>query len=978
MRNLVAALGIWTLLGIVLSHSVWATESNPLVAVGNIWKFHIGTNPPPAGWQNLDFDDSEWSERPSGFSSGSSYGTLEATRWPPATNYRSVFLRKQFYVEEPSSIHWLILRLDYDDGFVAYLNGHEIARRGLTNEPVAWNDIPSFHAGGLSEEIDVTSSIGRLYQGKNVLTIQVHNATNSTPAVPAVSSLRLVPELLANYTRGPYIQNVTTNSVEIVWRTPFPANSAIEYGVDQTLGWQTSDMTLKTNHVLTLTNLLQATEYWYRILASSNGTNVVSDLKSFRTFRQSGPVVFHVIGDTGGQVIQQPTGIVPQYKLAELMTERPADLVLHSGDLVYPDFRPGREDTHFLSVYRNLMKTVPIFPIMGNHEFDEVSLGQNYLDTFFLPTNNVTGTEHFYSFDHGDVHFVSLFVPQLNWGGVPPNCGCLPQYALTNGSLQHSWLTNDLATTQKPWKILLFHVPINNSGNHRFDDYNQNKISDGIDLQELLYPIASRYGVQLILNGHDHGFERFNPTNGVYSIVSGGGGGPLAQYFYPRDPNSAKRDAGSSQFHLAWHFLTVSIDGDTLRMEAIGTNGLSFDSMTIQRTAPPVLSSFEASWNTPLIETIPANDGRGNINNQTFDFIGSPLLTVGGEFSNLGRVFINNDATNLYIGFDQVMVYENNNIFVFLDTPHLTGVSNLQDTGFAPTQGVNGLVFLKNLGFTNFNPLVAMLLGDEYADSSDPLFSRPDLNLTNLGQGVFLLNSNLQTIPSARLQQFNRSPQRLEPAFQLIYPERNANFIEVSIPFAELGNIQPGDTIKLAAVVGGAAYDSQLEARQLDSSFLGEAFQSAGLSNAVLSGLSVRLALDPTGDEDSDGLPNGWEQANNLNPRDAEGDDGAFGNPDHDGMDNLAEFVAGTDPRDATSFLSLRVQDFSPSHVLFSWDAKIGKHYQLETASNTLLFTNHTSDFFPRTAISNTESFLEPLTNDPSSSSRFYRLRVSP
>lgn len=964
------------LLGITLAVTVSAESMSP-VSTGDSWKFFLGTNQPPVGWLENDYNDSAWQQRPSGFSSGSTYGTLEASRWPPATNYHSVFLRKDFTIADPSSIRWLILRMDYSDGFVAYLNGHEITRRGLTNEPVAWNDIPSFHPGGVSEEFDVSDYTSLLCSERNVLAIQVHNATNRTPTIPAASSLSLVPELLVNFTRSPYIQSVTTNSVKIAWRTPFPASSSVEYGVEQMLGSETFDATLTTNHVLTLSNLLPETKYWYRVRSSSGEITVVSDQKHFRTFSESGPVIFHVIGDTGGQVIEQPTGIVPQYKLAQLMTERSADLVLHSGDLVYPDFRPGREDTHLLSVYGTLMHSVPIFPTMGNHEFDEISLGESYLDTFFLPTNNVTGTEHFYSFDHGDVHFVSLFVPQLNWGGVPPNCGCLPQYALTNGSLQYSWLTNDLATSQKPWKVLLFHVPINNSGNHRFDDYNQNEISDRIELQELLYPIASKYGVQLILNGHDHGYERFNPTNGVYSIVSGGGGGPLPQYFYPRDLNSLKRDAGSSQFHLAWHFLTVSIDGDTLQMEAIGTNGLSFDSMTIRRTPPSVLSSLEASWNTPLIETIPANDARGNINNQTFDFIGTPLLTVGGEFSNLGRVFINNDATNLYIGFDQVMLNENNNIFVFLET-HLTGISNLQDTGFAPTQGVNGLVLLKNLGFTNFNPSVAMLLGDEYADSSDSLFSRPDLSLTNLGQGVFLLNSNLQTIPSARLQQFNRSPQRLEPAFQLIYPERNANFIEVSIPFAELGNIQPGDTIKLAAIVGGAAYDSQLETRQLDTSFLGESFQSAGLSNAIITGLSVRLALDPSGDEDLDGLPNGWEITNNLNPRSVEDDDGALGNPDHDGMDNLAEFIAGTDPRDATSFLSLRIQDFSPSHVVFSWDAKIGKHYQLETASNMLLFTNHPSDFFPRTAVSNTESFLEPLTNGPTSSSRFYRLRVSP
>ena len=59
------------------------------------------------------------------------------------------------------------------------------------------------------------------------------------------------------------------------------------------------------------------------------------------------------------------------------------------------------------------MRSVPFYFSMGNHEVDGPSFEQPYLQTFYLPTNPVTGTEHFYSFDHGDAHFTVLFVPSL-------------------------------------------------------------------------------------------------------------------------------------------------------------------------------------------------------------------------------------------------------------------------------------------------------------------------------------------------------------------------------------------------------------------------------------------------------------------------------------------------------------------------------------------------------------------------------------
>src|SRR5436305_14135932 len=137
----------------------FAADEVSLVRVGEIWNYRFGTNAPSApitAWRSAGFDDSTWSQGPSGFSTFFSVDYKEATFWQGAENYHSVFLRRRFTVADTAAIKWLVLRLNYDDGFVAYLNGQEIARRGLTNDPVAFDDYAAAHPvtvqGGAAEE----------------------------------------------------------------------------------------------------------------------------------------------------------------------------------------------------------------------------------------------------------------------------------------------------------------------------------------------------------------------------------------------------------------------------------------------------------------------------------------------------------------------------------------------------------------------------------------------------------------------------------------------------------------------------------------------------------------------------------------------------------------------------------------------------------------------------------------------------------
>lgn len=993
-----------------------------LVRVSETWHYFKGTNEPStpmAAWRQINFDDSDWSVGRSGFSCNTA-GIHEATVVADSpVNYLSIYLRKTFTVADSDAVKWLVLRASYNDGFVAYLNGTEVARRGFAPATTVRFDTPALPTGEIpGEEIDLSSHVGLLVSGENVLAMQLHNSSLQDTA------MLLVPELLANFQRGPLVQNASSNRVQIIWKTPVVSDGAVEFGATTGLGNMVADANLVTNHVVTLTNLTPGTAYYYRVTSSAGAETARSLVASFRTLKDAGPIMFVAFGDGG-------LGSIPQYEVADVVRGLGPDLVLHAGDLIYPQFTTAQADLRCLSVYGPHMRTTPYFTTIGNH--DLYAGDGPYLETFYLPTNAVSGTEHYYSFDHGDAHFCSLFMPMRAQNGL------FPSYAFDDGTPQYRWLTNDLAASAKPWKLLFFHIPMNTSAAHRFDFAGTNY--DRLELQRLLLPICRQYGVQLVLTGHDHDFERFAPMDGTHTIVTGGGGYAL----YP----VAERDAASAQHWSAYHCVKVRIEGDSLMLEAFDRTGAVFDGMTIQRALPPP-KTYPAAWHTPLLESKPPDDGDGNITGQRFDFIGEAIPTLPGRFSNLGRAYVNNNRTTLYVGFEQAMFYAGNNIFLFIESPRLVGVTNLLGIGNGrvdpDAEGADGLDFLQNLSFTNFTPAIGCILGDEFGDYQYRYFSRTGLSL-NIGQGVFRLNSGIGDIPGARLQQFNRSPQAGG-----VPGEENADLIEVAIPFVELGGLLPGDTIKIAAVVAGSAYDTNFDAqtRSLDSSFLGTALTAASQGASILEGVGVRLAPDPdpdgdglstaeeivagtdpmNPDSDGDGLTDGWEFRNGLNPTSAAGDNGANGDPDSDGLTNLQEQAAatnprsgdtdgdtladswevrfgldptlgtgangtngdpdgdgftnareqfaGTDPRDANSLLALTVNVVDTRRSRLFWSAVSGKRYQLEFANGSPNnFANISSNDFPRAATSPNESYEDVLAT-PVPAARFYRVRLVP
>ena len=930
-----------------------------LARVGDSWRYYRGTNEPssPAtAWRAPTFNDSGWPSGMAGFTLAGGEATGVGTT-PPV---RSVYFRKSFTLSDPASVYWLILRLDYSSGFVAYLNGTEVLRRGLSEEPVPYNAYAiNYHPAGTAYDFDLSEFTDLLRTGQNVLAVQVHVSADSA------STLVFVPELMANFQRGPLVANATTHGIDIAWRTPDWSDSIVEFGTGPELDGVVADQSLTKSHVVSLIGLLPGTRYYYRVRSSDTLGEAVSPVYLFRTANPGGDLTFGVLGDSG-------SGWSSQMRVAQTLAGTGVDFVLHTGDLIYPYFTRGYEDTRVLSVYGAHMRTTPYYFTFGNHELYS-GTDEYYLESIPVPTNTATGTKHFYSFDRGDAHFTCLFVP------TPWSNSITAPYLLLPGSTQYQWLTNDLAQSDKPWKIAFLHSPLFDSSFHRFDDNNNNGLPDRLEIQAMLLPLFQQYHVQAVFSGHAHDWERFVPTNGVHAFVTGGGGYSLYSV--------SEHDALSAQFWASFHCLKVAIHGDTMRVQAIDTSNQVFDEAVIQK-APPPAQTWQADWHVTWVETAPANDGDGNIVGQTFNLVGNPIPARAGDSSNLGEVYVNNDPTYLYVGFRRAMIADNANVFLFLESPRLPGVSGLAGLGNSQVdpggQGADGLDFLKNLSFTNFSPSVACVLGDEHADGQFRSFQRPGLTL-DIGQGVFKLDVSFSDVPGTRLQQFNLSPQLPHYGVQQSYPyEQNADFVTVAIPYVALGGVQPGDAIKIAAVAGLGGWNLGTRGRELDTAFLGQAMHGAGEGPVLLEGLTVQLApVPPFIDSDGDGLPDWWEGTYGLDPFSAEGESGRDGDPDLDGFSNIQEYEAGTDPVDPGSALRAALSVPQPGRVLVHWQTIPGRQYALEYATSLadvpVAFMPLPDPSFPRTALSTSDSYEVDLSSlQATSETVFFRVRVLP
>lgn len=165
---------------------------NTIIAQGDDWKYLVPVAEPATNWRTASFNDANWNTGKSGFGMGDND---DATI---VTVNRSIFLRKKFTITSIVNINQLLLQMDYDDGFVAYLNGVEIARAQMVGK----GSLPRFdvlasgqheaiiYNNGEPEKFVVNNPASLLKTGENILAIQVHNqdiTSSDLSAIPFLS-----------------------------------------------------------------------------------------------------------------------------------------------------------------------------------------------------------------------------------------------------------------------------------------------------------------------------------------------------------------------------------------------------------------------------------------------------------------------------------------------------------------------------------------------------------------------------------------------------------------------------------------------------------------------------------------------------------------------------------------------------------------------------------------------------------------------
>ncbi|MFH0909481.1 MAG: putative Ig domain-containing protein [bacterium] len=164
------------------------------IAVGETWKYFKGAADPGATWAGLQYDDSGWLQGPTGIGYGD--GDDVTVLSDMQGNYVTVYARKMFVVSNAASVSDMTLTMDFDDGFVAYLNGLEVCRTNIVGTPTRNTTASTYHEAGTPVSFDISASLGLLVNGMNVLAIEVHNDEIDS------SDLSMIPNLTLTVTGG--------------------------------------------------------------------------------------------------------------------------------------------------------------------------------------------------------------------------------------------------------------------------------------------------------------------------------------------------------------------------------------------------------------------------------------------------------------------------------------------------------------------------------------------------------------------------------------------------------------------------------------------------------------------------------------------------------------------------------------------------------------------------------------------------------
>ncbi len=409
-------------------------------------------------------------------------------------------------------------------------------------------------------------------------------------------------------TRGPYLQRGSHNTVIVRWRTDVATDSRVRYSTSLTGTFtNVNDSTSTTEHAVTVSGLAANTKYFYSV----GSTSAVLSGPDANTFFVTAPTPgtakntrVWVLGDAGTNNSNQKAVRDAYYSFTGT---RHTDLWLMLGDNAYTDGTDAEYQNAVFgstNAYAAMLRKSVLWSTMGNHEghtADSLTQSGPYYSIFTFPTNGeagglASGTEAYYSFDYGNIHFICLESYQ-----VPGNSSAF--------STMKTWLTNDINATTREWIIAFWHHPPYSKGSHNSDTESQM-----VKMRTDVNPILEAGGVDLVLSGHSHAYERSYLIDGHYGLsttftsamkVDAGSGRDPAPYQKATGTpahegavyivaGSSGQASGGTLNHPAMFIslnnlgsMVLDLDGSRLDARFLRENGTVADFFTIVKGSPP-------------------------------------------------------------------------------------------------------------------------------------------------------------------------------------------------------------------------------------------------------------------------------------------------------------------------------------------------------------------------------------------------------
>ena len=313
--------------------------------------------------------------------------------------------------------------------------------------------------------------------------------------------------------RGPYLMAGSATGGVVRWRTDVFSDAVVQYGMDplNLTNFAVQSM-LTNNHIVTLGGLVPDTKYFYSFGSSgqslAGGTNVGGSNYWFATSPVEGtpkPTRFWVLGDPGTANANQRAVRDSYYNLVA-NGGKEADFWMMLGDNAYNSGTDTEHQSAVFDMYPTTLRNKFLYPVLGNHETAQstsTTITYPYLDIFNTPQQAEagglpSGNPRYYSYNYANIHFVGLD-------------------SMTSGRATNSpmllWLQDDLASHTQTWTIVYFHHSLYTKGTHNSDTE-----SDLVQMRANFNPILEANGVDLVLMGHSHVYERSYLIDGHYGL----------------------------------------------------------------------------------------------------------------------------------------------------------------------------------------------------------------------------------------------------------------------------------------------------------------------------------------------------------------------------------------------------------------------------------------------------------------------------